>query len=303
MPTLQGQDVLNASGRPFAVAELWSEDSRSSIAKVREYLPDIRLDPDEVDQAETRLSKRRIHNVPMINMVILSVFAYFLVRLSFRYHRLYTKSSLVATVCTNLVLFGIADTLAQSIAAYYALDRVVPTVRSPTIDAYEGPDGPFVDLGDMEQVYDVESQPQDNRAEIVHATRFIFKRFAAFMNWGFMMAFCQVLWYLFLNNMYLDMPTIVSVLERVLTDQLIYSPISLACFFTYSTFVIDGGDWNDAKSKLRRLYLSTLAFNFCLWFPVQFINFLVMPKKFQVPFSSAIGVLWNCFLSFRSASS
>ncbi|OWB61807.1 hypothetical protein B5S32_g5396 [[Candida] boidinii] len=47
------------------------------------------------------------------------IFSILLIRLTFHYHRLYTYSSIIATIATNLVLYGIADTLAQSITAYF----------------------------------------------------------------------------------------------------------------------------------------------------------------------------------------
>lgn len=54
--------------------------------------------------------------------------------------------------------------------------------------------------------------------------------------------------------------------------------------------------------EIQRLYIGTLGCNYLLWPAVQFINFLAVPKHLQVPFSSSVGVLWNCFLSMRNAS-
>ncbi len=303
-----------------------------------------------VAQIEERCSILRIHNVPLINISIIFVLVYLLYRLSTRYYKLYTRSSLLATIATNLVLFGIADTIAQSISAFFAesgrihLDDDIKH-GSAIGDGYNDADGDsrsrsssvsssgyaleinryvrsmnlsdspehyFVDYGDVSpdmSPVDVELGEGNSPARQIRnngmdfsPTRFIFRRFFAFMLWGFIQAFIQVAWYSFLNSMYTDDPTIVGVLERDLTDQLCFSPVSLACFFTYGTIVIESGTMEDVRSKLYKIYISTLACNFCLWFPVQFINFLVMPRRFQVPFSSTIGVLWNCFLSFRNAA-
>lgn len=266
----------------------------------------------------------RFHNVPLINIIILTILSFLLCKLSTRYHRLYTRSSIVATVATNLVLFGIADSMAQSITAFFARPNQFnditntsnPAQNLPGITQYlrslstgDSPEQWFVDFGQFSE-YD---PPDDHIGEFdesyteaisrMHdATKFNFRRFVSFVLWGFFQAFIQVAWYLFLNNMYTDDPTFVGVLERDLTDQLCFSPISLACFFTYSTIVTEGGTMDDAKKKLRKVYLPTLACNFCLWFPVQFINFLIMPHRLQVPFSSTVGVLWNCFLSIRNAA-
>ncbi|KAG7894932.1 hypothetical protein KL905_000169 [Ogataea polymorpha] len=247
----------------------------------------------------------RVRNVPVPNLLILVIFAYFLARLTTKYHQLYTKSSLVATMATNIVLYGIADTLAQSITAYCQQtsfqERNLPYNIATYLETLvpRRPEDYFVDYGEDGEisVHQVEETTESS------LPTFQVRRFAGFVFWGFLMSFVQVVWYSFLNAMYKDVPTFVSVLERVLTDQLCFSPVSLACFFTYGTLVIEQGSVDDVKEKLYRVYLSTLACNFCLWFPVQFVNFLVMPKSFQVPFSSGVGVLWNCFLSLRNATS
>ncbi|KAG7811700.1 hypothetical protein KL921_001966 [Ogataea angusta] len=252
-----------------------------------------------------KLFTARVRNVPVSNLLILVLFAYFLAKLTTRYHQLYTKSSLVATMATNIVLYGIADTLAQSITAYCQQasfqERNLPYNIATYLETLvpRRPEDYFVDYGEDGEI---SVQQVGNTTEAAPPT-FQVRRFAGFVFWGFLMSFVQVVWYSFLNAMYKDVPTFVSVLERVLTDQLCFSPVSLACFFTYGTLVIEQGSADDVREKLYRVYLSTLACNFCLWFPVQFVNFLVMPKSFQVPFSSGIGVLWNCFLSLRNATS
>lgn len=282
----------------------------------------------------------RIFNITIINYGIMSMFGYLLVKLTFRYHKLYTKSSILATIATNVVLYGISDTLAQSITQF--LEKV-PTsttshnhgmasprwsrssdaVRITLNDNENSATNLFVDYGDDPesdvdsgntigaQAYtvDIENNGNDDYSPVrfqpidsSSLSRFDFRRFFGFISWGFIMAFIQVAWYLFLNAMFTDMPTIVSVLERDLTDQLIFSPISMASFFAFTTIIIEKGDAEAYKEKMYKLYITTLAVSFCVWFPVQFINFAVMPKKFQVPFSSSVGVIWNCFLSYRNAA-
>ncbi|KAG7711188.1 hypothetical protein KL950_001154 [Ogataea haglerorum] len=286
-----------------------------SFSRLLSALMPIRLSTDErpsgsraslqLPVALQEFLNARVRNVPVLNLLILVIFAYFLAKLTTRYHQLYTKSSLVATMTTNIVLYGIADTLAQSISAYFQQASFQEHSLPYDIATYLGtlvprrPEDYFVDYGEEGEI----SVHQARDAADAAPPTFQVRRFAGFVFWGFLMSFVQVAWYSFLNAMYKDVPTFVSVLERVLTDQLCFSPVSLACFFTYGTLVIEQGSADDVKEKLYRVYLSTLACNFCVWFPVQFVNFLVMPKSFQVPFSSGIGVLWNCFLSLRNASS
>lgn len=272
----------------------------------------------------------RILNVPIINYGIFSIFGYLLVRLTFKYHKLYTKSSILATIATNVVLYGISDTCAQSLSQFVERKannqrrvwgvhtgvNFTDSVENIQIDPVNGndPSSFFIDYGDNDfeshisnsdsivgaHAYVVDVERSD--VELETDTMFNFRRFFGFITWGFIMAFIQVVWYIFLNAMFTDLPTIVSILERVLTDQLLFSPVSLACFFAYTTVIIEGGDSNAYRDKMFRLYVTTLAVSISVWFPVQVINFSVMPKKFQVPFSSSVGVIWNCFLSYRNAS-
>lgn len=290
---------------------------------------------DALDSLRTKIEKKfdkwtsyRFLNVPIVNYSILIVFGYLLVKLSFRYHKLYTKSSLVATIFTNVVLYGIADTCAQSIPGWVITsrepsfissvnhnhsNRVEVTLNSLESGTYrdmesseENISTAFADYGDGimgSRPYEVEINTNEVTEETFEGLPFNFRRFFGFICWGFIMAFIQVVWYLFLNSMFNDMPTIVTILERDLVDQLCFSPISLACFFAYSTMVIERGSKDDYVTKMVKLYVTTLFCSFSVWFPVQFINFAVMPRNLQVPFSSSVGVLWNCFLSYRNAQS
>lgn len=284
----------------------------------------------------TLFNSYRLFNITSINYGILSMFGYLLVKLTTRYHKLYTRSSILATIATNVVLYGISDTLAQSITQFLESHNSANNSWTNSINngnnssvgitlddnTMNDPSNLFADYGDESttdlednnidgglgaQAYtvDLESHPDilHNNFELQNCKiNFNFRRFFGFVSWGFIMAFIQVGWYMFLNAMFTDMPTLVSVLERDLTDQLLFSPISLACFFAFTTIIIEKGDSETYKEKMYKLYVTTLAVSVSVWFPVQFINFSLMPKKFQVPFSSSIGVIWNCYLSFRNAS-
>ncbi|KAG7848784.1 hypothetical protein KL941_001602 [Ogataea angusta] len=163
-----------------------------------------------------KLFTARVRNVPVSNLLILVLFAYFLAKLTTRYHQLYTKSSLVATMATNIVLYGIADTLAQSITAYCQQasfqERNLPYNIATYLETLvpRRPEDYFVDYGEDGEI---SVQQVGNTTEAAPPT-FQVRRFAGFVFWGFLMSFVQVVWYSFLNAMYKDVPTFVSVLER-----------------------------------------------------------------------------------------
>ncbi|KAG7195536.1 uncharacterized protein KQ657_003299 [Scheffersomyces spartinae] len=280
----------------------------------------------------------RIYNIPMINFVIMMVLGFFLFKLTTKYTGLYMKSSLVTIIVTNLVLYGVSETLAQSILSYkpdqpligFRLfdDQVVSTF-SPRLPRFlfmgnsqYGPENTRIYNDDGNNDDEVEDDDEgidrfldylrgDNDeirrdynasplSPVIELSFYLFSRLAGFMCWGFVMSFAQCWWYKFLQ-IYSRDPKFIEVLRKVMTDQFCFSPISLCCFFTYGTIVLEGGTIEDVKEKLKRIYLKTLLLNYTVWFPVQFMNFLVVPRDFQVPFSSSVSLLWNCFLSIRNS--
>ncbi|CCE78914.1 Piso0_000949 [Millerozyma farinosa CBS 7064] len=279
-----------------------------------------------LDLSKKVLNGPRVYNVPILNGIIISVLGVFLARLTTKYTELYMKNSLITIMVTNLVLYGISESLAQSLLCF---NRRAPVfaiyIRDPSRNRPEDIEDVQVERtyrdadSDEEGLENFIGFLQSNNSDPInftpigtqnHAglafvpqlTYFNFSRLAGFMCWGFVMSFAQCWWYKFLQIYSAD-PKFIEVLRKVLTDQLVYSPISLLCFYTYGTIVLESGTWEDAKVKLARLFLKTLLINYSVWFPVQFFNFLLVPRNFQVPFSSSISVLWNCFLSIKNSSS
>lgn len=279
----------------------------------------------------------RIYNIPALNFVIIGILGTFLLKLTTKYTGLYMKNSLITIIVTNLVLYGISETLAQSLLSYNPTEPRLSFKFNRNTGGYGGISFNPNNYGDMNRVGDFSDEQaamesddedlnrfidyiQDNDStyestsmqpynpdmtplplELIELTYYQFNRLAGFMCWGFIMACVQCWWYKFLQ-IYSKDPKFIEVLRKVLTDQLCFSPISLFCFFTYGTIVLESGNWNDVKAKLDRIYMKTLLINYSVWFPVQFFNFLLVPRDFQVPFSSSVSVLWNCFLSMRNSS-
>ncbi|EGW33752.1 uncharacterized protein SPAPADRAFT_135217 [Spathaspora passalidarum NRRL Y-27907] len=285
----------------------------------------------------------RCHNVPVLNFIIIGILGSFLFKLTTKYTGLYMKSSLITIIVTNLVLFGISETMAQSILCFRrdqprmdfrfnepghsGMSFNSNDIALTTEDRSEYRDEEEEQGDDVASISSIDEEGldrfinylrQDNESIVENSTidegftsalspptqltYFQFNRLAGFMCWGFMMAFVQCWWYKFLQ-IYSKDPKFIEVLRKVLTDQLCFSPISLFCFFTYGTIVLESGNWEQTKQKLSRIYLKTLIINYSVWFPVQFFNFLIVPRNFQVPFSSSVSVLWNCFLSMRNSRS
>lgn len=281
-------------------------------------------------EEETRLIDRvrryKVFNVTIIHWFVLVTWVVLLLRFTGIYRSLYSNSALLATMCTNVLLFGISDCLAQIISCVMAyqvdpvpnvLEKAMKNITSRFIfDSIEeseleddsasvfndyGPHG-LVSARDPERADLTSSNLDVVRDNAKTHEIFHFYRWVCFMFWGWFLSFFQVPWYKFLNFFFTKDPTVIQVFERVLSDQLLYSPVSLYCFFMYSSYIMERGDYDSFQIKIRKIYLSTLGCNYLVWPLVQFINFLAVPKHLQVPFSSSVGVIWNCFLSMRSSS-
>lgn len=244
------------------------------------------------------LAQFQFCRIPAWNWCIITLFLYMISKLIKNYESMYAESKLLTTITANSLLYGLSDTLAQSISCYIG-NRTSESSSSEiessviNLDNFHESDTMFTDYGDTSSLRRNSRSSLGGGSQyqiLIKQTEidiFNFRRFFGFIFWGFLMAFIQVAWYWVLNHFYTKEPTLVSVLERVLTDQLLFSPLSLFSFFSYSNFVLEGGDKFTLHQKIQRIYMSTLACNYMVWPLVQFINFLVMPKRFQVPFSSS----------------
>ena len=260
----------------------------------------------------------------LTHYILLSIWFTFLIANIATYQDRYQKSRLRASRFLNTVLFGCSDILAQSITCYYSqhfdpMDTVVGSAANNILQRFQSTilqeDESHLDNGYESDSYSVYNdyginpvQTEDSE-EIIYEphtteeiTKYNFTRFITFSMWGQFISFFQVPWYSILNFFFTEDPSVVQVFERVLADQLLYSPLFLLLFFTYSNFVMERGNKDTLKVKIQKLYISTLGCNLLVWPLAQLINFSIIPKPFQIPFSSSVGVLWNCFLSMRNAS-
>ncbi|ODQ67950.1 hypothetical protein NADFUDRAFT_81065 [Nadsonia fulvescens var. elongata DSM 6958] len=308
-----------------------------------------------VRSCERWLNTNRLLQIPLINWGMLIFYVAFLIRLTLRYNELYMRRALTTLVVSNTLLYGLADTLAQTIPSVIQYRRSQQSVRLDessrvelgmrssggtnkvmsnrgnglkrqnsgydTVSDIDEDDASMLkrlieearNSNEFSDMYEggVPEEPLGlTPAEIIalpnelvgRQTFFDARRLIWFMVWGFGYSFVQYPWYLILNSLYDEKNVFLHTLQRVLTDQLVYSPVNLLVFFTYTTFVIEGGGSADVKAKIRRVYLRTLATNYCVWPLAQFINFIFIPVQGQVPFASTIGVFWNAFLSMKVAS-
>ena len=67
--------------------------------------------------------------------------------------------------------------------------------------------------------------------------------------------------------------------------------------------VAEGGGVREVRKRLEQVYAPTLKANYVLWPAVQGLNFRVVPLRFQLPFSSTVGIAWGTYLSLANSGS
>lgn len=309
--------------------QIGTPDNLSSVSSAEGDLPQIEsgttgvvaLLSSKIKAVKYRIYEKRVFHLTLTHYILLSIWFTFLIFNIAKYQERYEKSRLRASRYLNTILFGCSDILAQSISCYYS-ERIDPLLGSVGTNSLlerfqnslfnEEPDleaGYESDAYSVFNDYGVEPVPTREYTPVQYDTndddeivKFNFTRFITFSMWGQFISFFQVPWYRILNFFFTEDPSAVQVFERVLADQLLYSPLFLFFFFTYSNYVMELGNSDTFKVKIQSLYISTLGCNLMVWPLAQLINFSMIPKQFQIPFSSSVGVLWNCFLSMRNAS-
>jgi hypothetical protein len=96
-----------------------------------------------------------------------------------------------------------------------------------------------------------------------------------------------------------------SVAKRVLLDQAVFTPVFLPVWLV-SLWTLEGGQDTDITRLRLRLGESVpglLLANWSLWGPMQMINFMFTPLKYQVLFSNIVSLVWNFYLSFKTRTS
>lgn len=69
----------------------------------------------------------------------------------------------------------------------------------------------------------------------------------------------------FLTFFFFTDPKLIQIFESVLCDQLLYSPIFLFLFFTYSTYVMESGNDDTLRIKMQKAHLYTLGHSLIVW--------------------------------------
>lgn len=183
----------------------------------------------------------------------------------FVYRSIYAKTAITTMIVSNLLLYGLADTLAQSLRSFVKFKVEtgpdqgfqipflweLPEIQRIRLPAHDDDGTDFSDTDSIDSRDLVELGLADdhgalallrNNSEDARPSRvpipvvapsifnYDFRRLSLFMVWGFVQAIMQYFWYPVLNSLYNEDNLFLSTLKRVMTDQLCYSPLSLCAF-------------------------------------------------------------------------
>ncbi|KAG9529568.1 hypothetical protein E4T50_06665 [Aureobasidium sp. EXF-12298] len=211
-----------------------------------------------------------------------------------KFNSYYAARPVLTTMVTNAVLGGVADTVAQSLTA----------VRERAVRKPGGPDPKTdrlaIEIHEIDRTISEEELIPDSK---VLPPPFDFERLTRFMAYGFIMAPIQHKWFGFLNRIFplAKGAGTSAAAKRTAFDQLLFAPVGLGAFFTFMT-VAEGGGRKEIQKKFQDIYIPSLKANYLVWPAVQLINFRLMPRQFQIPFVSTIGIAWTAYLSLTNSA-
>jgi len=215
-----------------------------------------------------------------------------------RFNSYYLATPVLTTMITNAVLGGIADTTAQTLTS-------IRRKASRKLSSAAKDDFIAIEIHELDKKGETPYNPEDylQDSSLRLPPPFDFERLTRFMAYGFLMAPVQHKWFAFLHKTFpiTKVGGTGQALKRVAFDQLLFSPVGIACFFTFMT-IAEGGGKRAVARKFQDVYVPTLKANYLIWPAVQMLNFRVVPLQFQIPFVSTIGIAWTAYLSMTNSS-
>lgn len=87
-----------------------------------------------------------------------------------------------------------------------------------------------------------------------------------------------------------------SVIRKTLLDQAIFAPYFLL-FLLGSRCFVRGNSVSETKSRISKEFNRDIIENWKFWPLAQFLNFLLIPMKFQILYVNVLGVAWQSYLT------
>lgn len=93
------------------------------------------------------------------------------------------------------------------------------------------------------------------------------------------------------------MDVILPAVERTCLNQLILVPIVYYPLFFAITGAVQGLTAEQSLDRARANFVALTVRNWQFWIPAQLVQFALLPEEWQVPYTCAMGLVWNVILS------
>lgn len=115
-------------------------------------------------------------------------------------------------------------------------------------------------------------------------------------------------WYALLENIYAFLSQLLNIQHpvaglcvKLLLDAILFSPTVVAGYFIVRT-ILEGGNWPQAKDKLRTKFKPTLIGAWKFWPAVNSVNFYFVPLQFRVLYMNILSLLWSGYLTYVNSA-
>lgn len=109
-------------------------------------------------------------------------------------------------------------------------------------------------------------------------------------------------WQLFTNQLFKGKKDAASVAQKVLIDNLVYSPVFNLLVMAYIGTVVEGRSFSFVQTKIKRDFPALQMDSWKLWPLVSLILYKYVPLKLRVLFMQAIAFFWQTFLILKAKS-
>ncbi|XP_044270811.1 mpv17-like protein 2 [Tribolium madens] len=103
-------------------------------------------------------------------------------------------------------------------------------------------------------------------------------------------------YYGFINKLW-PLRDMVTVSKKILADQIVMSPICIAQFF-YTLGLLEQKPVKRINEEFLGKFGAVYTMDWCVWPPTQFINFYLIPCRYQVIYINFVTMIYNVFLSY-----
>lgn len=103
-------------------------------------------------------------------------------------------------------------------------------------------------------------------------------------------------WYVWLDRL-LPKKDIRTVVLKIMCDQFVAAPFFAITFF-FGMGILEDKRMSECWQEFVKKFPTVYLFDWCIWPPTQYINFVWIPPAFRVLYVNIVTVIWDVFLSY-----